>query len=69
MQDNLRIRDALIVVSESSSTKGADIKRRIKFHVTAELFQWLTVTESYCSHSTVSDSLFISTRKDNIVPK
>lgn len=53
------------MLSESSSTKGADIKQRIKFHVTAEL----TATESYCSHNTVSDSLFISTRKDNIVHK
>lgn len=53
------------MLSESSSTKGADIKHRIKFHVTAEM----TATESYCSHSTVFNSLFISMRKHNIVHK
>lgn len=53
------------MLSQSSSTKGADRKQRIKFHITAEL----TATKRYCSHSTVSDSLFISMRKDNIVHK
>lgn len=53
------------MLSESGSTKGADIKHRIKFHVTAEL----TATKSYCSHSAVSNSLFISMRKHNIVHK
>lgn len=50
------------MLSESSSTKGADIKHRVKFHVTDEL----TATESYCSQSTVYDPLFISMRKHNI---
>lgn len=53
------------MLSESSSTKGADTKHRIKFHVTAEL----TATKSYCSHSTVCNSLLISMRKHNIVYK
>lgn len=49
------------MLSERSSTKGADIKHSIKFHVTAEL----TAT----AHSTVSNSLLISMRKHNIVHK
>lgn len=53
------------MLSESSSTKGADTNHRINFYVTVEL----TATESYCSHSTVSNSLFIPMRKHKKVHK
>lgn len=51
------------MLSKSGSTKGVDIKHRLQFHVAAEL----AATKSHCSHSTISDSLFISVKKHNIV--